>query len=74
MLEKIKGIVKKGFITRFNKEDEWEENIIEFTERELIDSDAIPYYVRTSDGKFAEYYGYFHPTDYKVYIVDYQEN
>lgn len=64
----IKGTVLRGFITRFNKETEWEEYLSPVKEGlELVDGDASPYYIQQADGKYKEYYGEFTPANTTVY-------
>jgi hypothetical protein len=35
---------------------------------ELVDGDAVPYYLAGPDGKFREFYGHFAPLDRVVYL------
>lgn len=58
--------VVKGFIARFMHEDEWSEELIEH-EGDLVDGDAIPYYVQGDDGRYYEWYLHERP-DGKVYV------
>lgn len=62
-----RGTVVRGFITRFRKEAEWEEVLVETDNTD--DADAIPHYVRGCDGRFYEYYGHSMPANGKVYVV-----
>lgn len=66
----IRGIVCKGYITRYLKEDEWEEKLVALPlNAKLVDGDAIPYYLQNKeDGKFYEYYGHEAPEGEIAYI------
>lgn len=61
--------VKKGFITRFSKEEFWEEEVVLLPPGiELVDGDAIPYYIE-NDGILYEYYSHFAPNNAKIYCL-----
>lgn len=67
--EIVKGIVCKGYITRFLKEEEWEDDLVCLPlDADLIDGDALPYYLKAKDGKFYEYYGHKAPKGERAYI------
>ena len=54
----IKGTVVKGFITRYDKRTEWEDELVMIPIGEVAcDADAIPHY-KLREGKFYEYYGW----------------
>lgn len=68
--ETIKGTVCRGFINRFLKEEEWIEELVILPQHvNLIDGDAIPYYLKAEDGKFYEYYGNKAPEGMNAYIA-----
>lgn len=67
--ELVTGVVCRGYITRFLKETEWNDELVALPENsDLIDGDAIPYYLKGEDGKFHEYYGYKAPEGMRAYI------
>lgn len=57
-MKTISGIVRRWYITRFLKEEEWKEELVEVPLGcYLIDGDAIPYYLlNKEDDKYYEYY------------------
>jgi hypothetical protein len=68
-MKNIKGIVKRGYITRMLSETEWEEELVPIPHGfQLVDGDAIPYYIKNDDGKFSEYYAHFAPEGKTVYL------
>jgi hypothetical protein len=68
MRQKIKATVVRGFITRFVKETEWEEELYPMAPgAELVDGDAVSYYVQREDGKFHECYDYYASPGVVVY-------
>ncbi len=71
ILKRIKGVVVKGYITRYSEEAEWESILIEIPyESQLVDGDAIPYYLQKEDGKFYEYYGHYAPKGRNAYVSE----
>ncbi len=62
----IQKTIVKGFITRHVPEDEWISYVEEYHEDELVNSDAIPYYIEGPDGKLYETYK--RPENAVVYI------
>lgn len=71
VLKKITGVVVKGYITRYSSEAEWEDVLIEIpSESQLVDGDAIPYYLQKEDGKFYEYYGHYAPEGKNAYVSE----
>lgn len=62
------GIVVKGYITRFFHENEWQEELVEH-KGDLVDGDAIAYYVQGDDGRYYEWYHQERPEGEKVYVV-----
>jgi len=71
--ERIRGTVVRGYITRYFKEEEWEENLIETEDTD--DGDAIPHYVLDdSTGKYVEWYAHNLPHSHKLYVVDEEMN
>ncbi len=70
-LKRVLGTVVKGYITRYCQESEWEETLIELPENiQLVDGDAIPYYLKKEDGKYYEYYGFYAPEGKCAYVSD----
>jgi hypothetical protein len=70
-LHRVRGIVVKGYITRYSRESEWEDTLIELPNNiELVDGDAIPYYLKKEDGKYYEYYGFQAPEGKCAYISE----
>ena len=64
------GIVCRGYITRFSPREEWEAELEQISEgEELVDADAIPYYVKRDDGKFVECYQRHSTKDNPAYRV-----
>ncbi len=71
VLNRIKATVVKGYITRYCGEEEWEEFLIEIPQGcQLVDGDAIPYYLKREDGKFYEYYGHYAPEGKNAYVSE----
>lgn len=65
LLNRVRGTVVKGYITRYCKELEWEDTLVEIPAKfQLVDGDALPYYLKRDDGKYYEYYGYYAPEGY----------
>lgn len=65
MRQRVKATVKRGFIMRFCEEETWEEELEQMKPgEELVDGDAVPYYMETDDGTpWPEYYPLFAPID-----------
>ncbi len=71
LLNRVRGTVVKGYITRYCQELEWEDTLVEIPSKyQLVDGDALPYYLRRDDGKFYEYYGYYAPEGQCAYISE----
>jgi len=68
----VTGIVVRGFITRFAREESWEEALVEMPEGYVPrDPDAVPHYRRGPDGRFYESYGRTAATkEAPIYLVD----
>jgi hypothetical protein len=61
----IKKLVKRGFIMRFRKEDEFEQELYLYPKNtDLTDYDAVVHYIDMEDGQpLREFYNYkSHPT------------
>jgi hypothetical protein len=68
MAKTIKGIVLRGYITRFDRRTEWEEELSPVPAgAQLCDGDAVQYYVQRPDGKFREIYDLVAPDGVQVY-------
>lgn len=70
LFETVKGVVVKGFITRYMDKNEWETTLIKLpVGSQLPDGDAIPYYLKNpEDGKYYEYYPYYAPEGEHAYV------
>ncbi len=71
ILNRVKATVVRGYITRYIREEEWEDFLIEIPLGcQLVDGDAIPYYLKKEDGKFYEYYGHYAPEGEHAYVSE----
>ena len=58
-MKTVKGTIVRGYITRYNREEEWEDVLVMLPDGTVAcDADAIPHYKLYDDGKFREYYGW----------------
>ena len=70
----MRGVVVRGYIMRYCKEEEWTADLEEATQDSLEScGDAIPHYVEADDGKFYEYYGRKIPEGKKVFTAKYDD-
>jgi len=66
--EIINGTIVRGYIMRYCKATEWNANLIKLSPgTDISDSDAVAYYIKQSDGKYHEYYGYDVPKNTEIF-------
>lgn len=67
----IMGTIRRGFIMRFSPTEQWVSRLVPvLVGEELVDGDAVPYYVQGVDGIFREYYDSYAPKGRTVYMLD----
>lgn len=56
----MKGIINRGYLTRFDGREKWEGELIEATAEECIEvGDVCPFYLQDDNGEFYEFYEFY---------------
>lgn len=63
-LPRITGVVVRGYITRYAREESWAAELIALPVGTIAqDADAICHYCKGADGRFYEYFGWAPSTE-----------